>query len=409
MTLRLLPLAVFGLLSSAAASCFVAGFDVIEALPSTSNGKGGGSATGGAGSGTGGMPCQHNVYPEQPAADDPGGSDVEFVAAMRSVDMGDAAPDLATAGPKVGYDLDGKCSCHGDGFACVEPAGVQDSTFCDGPGGIDNAGAKLFEYAQKFKSNISSQNFSAGAAAGDWTLLIRVKGYNGKPNDKTVTVSIYPSPGIHEESCVPKNQPPKWDGTDLWPIDVISLDKETGPGSDGGTGACGKGSVLGYSFDKPRYVDIKAFVAKGTLVANLPDSQIVISTSGVSTVIRLHAGFLTGQIFMGDHGYRLTKGIFTGRWKTTDMFGALSHLASGGMPLCTDNALYCPIKSAICSFRDITADVPGPTTACDSISLALGFETESAKLGIAWEGKPVMSPCGAKDPSLDTCDKKCPP
>lgn len=407
MNTRALPLAVYGVLAAAAASCFVPGFEVVDPAPLGSSGKGGGTSGGGGASGSGGMACQHAVWPEPPKADDPGGSDGEFIAAMRTIDMGDGAADLDSVGPKIGYDLDQRCTGYGDGVSCVEPKGSMDSDFKDGPGGIDNAGAKLFNTAQKLAPKISSKQFSAGSESGAWSLLIRVREYNGLKNDTQVNVAVFTSPGIHEEACVPADAMPKWDGSDVWPIDVLSLQKGAGPGSDGNQGQCSKGKVTGYTFDKPAYVDAKAYVAGGVLVANLPESTIVISSNGVATNIKLTAGFITGEIVKVAAGFKLAKGVFTGRWKTTDMFGTVSHLASNGQNLCTDHPVYAAVKNLICGARDITSALAGPTTACDSISLAIAFETEPAKLGIVWQGTPVQSPCTPdKDPALDSCDKK---
>ncbi|MFW5741602.1 MAG: hypothetical protein ACOC1F_14725, partial [Myxococcota bacterium] len=59
-------------------------------------------------------------------------------------------------------------------------------------------------------------------AAGDWTLLLRVRGYNGLPDDDRVRLDWY----IPAEFYVLQDggkAPPAWDGSDAWPIRTTSL------------------------------------------------------------------------------------------------------------------------------------------------------------------------------------------
>ena len=109
MTIRWL--AILGAASSAtifavsvAGSCAVPGFDLVDAAAA---GPGGGGGTGTAGSGaTGGSgACDNAEPPLAPTVTDPG-TDVDFVAAVRTLDFGE---DLEPAvGPEVGYDLDAR-------------------------------------------------------------------------------------------------------------------------------------------------------------------------------------------------------------------------------------------------------------------------------------------------------------
>lgn len=396
---------------SAFVACALPEAEVVErpsaSVASSSTVSSGGSGTGGAGgsAGTGGMECESQRWPTPPAANDPAmGADLDLVFAMRSIDIGEGQADLNSVGPKTGYDLDGVCTGLGDPSSCIVPSGAEPGSDKDGPGGVDNRTAKLFASAKTFNSSISSANFSQGANDGSWSLLIRIFGYNGTKNDTKVTVALYPSPGIGEEECAPDDTKPLWNGSDAWPIDANALGKATnGPGTDGGMGVCSKGAP-GYSYDEPKFIDENAYVSDGTFVANLPESALTVSNFKSGTLVKLTAGFITGKIVEMAGGRRVTGGVFTGRWKATDMFLAFSTGLSEGAALCTTNPVYQLLKSAICGARDITGSLAGPTTPCDAVSFALAYEAEPAKLGAVLEVPLPMSGCTKEtNPVFDTC------
>jgi hypothetical protein len=371
---------------------------------SSGGGMGGTSGEGGAG-GAGGSACVSARWNGTPVAEDPAmGLDLDLVFAIRSIDIGESQPDLSSVGPKVGYDLDGVCTGLGDPSSCLVPSGVDPGDYKDGPGGIDNRTAKLFASAKTFNDSISSQNYSKGANDGSWSLLVRVSNYNGTQNDGKVTVALYPSPGMGEEVCAPDDTKPLWNGADAWPIDANALKKSnSGPGSDGGTGVCSKGAP-GYSYDLPKYVDTNAYVSDGTFVANLPEAVLTVSNFKAGTLVKLTAGFITGKLVDGPNGRRISDGVFTGRWKATDMFLAFSTSLSEGQPLCTTNPVYQLLRSAICSARDIAGSLGGPTTPCDAVSFALRYDAEPAKLGAVFEVPLPMSTCSKdSNPAFDMC------
>jgi len=368
-----------------------------------SGGAGGGTGGAGGGGGAGNGACVPHRWPDPPLADDPSSESLEFVAAVRTVDMGDEAPDLDSVGPKIGYDLDQVCTGEGDGSSCLIPNGTALADFKDGPGGIDNRAAKLFASAKAFSDKIGSLRYSEGAENGNWSILVRVSGYNGTANDASVTVAIFPSPGIHALSCIPDSAKPAWDGSDVWPVDSSGLEKGAGPGSDGGTGPCGTG-VTGFTYDQPKFQDTHAYVSKGVLVANLPTAALVFTSGSSGTAVKLTAGFVTAEVVKGANGYGLTKGVLTGRWKATDMFAAVSHVVASAQSVCTDSPIYQAVKLAVCNSRDIAGTLGGPTTPCDALSLALSFEASPAKMGLVFPSKALVSNCPkATDPAVDNC------
>lgn len=391
--------------------CVISAVELVDRPGATSSSTGGFGGSGGGGAagngGQGGTPeCASAKWPSPPNSEDPPmGGDVDLVFAVRSIDIGESQPDLASVGPKIGYDLDDHCTGLGDSSSCVVPSGQEPYGDKDGPGGIDNRTAKLFASAKTFNASISSANYSKGAEDGSWTLLIRLWNYNGQKNDGKVSVALYPSPGFTAESCAPSDAAPTWMGTDLWTVDSNALgSSDTGPGSDGGDGICGMKGTPGYSFDQPKYIDENAYVSDGVFVANLPQAALTVSNFKAGTTIKLTAGFITGRIVEDAGVMRIEDGVFTGRWKASDMFLAFAAGLTEGSSLCTNDPVYVLVRNAICAARDIAGTLGGPTTPCDAVSLALSFKAHSAKLGAVIEAPVPSTMCPPdKSPEFDSC------
>ncbi len=379
----------------AAANCAVMGFDLAD------GGRAGATSSGGGFGGGGGNACGHATWPSPPTTSDPGPDVVDLVVAIRSVDFGEGNLD---DGPTVGYDLDQRCTCQGQAPSCLEPAWAT-KDHCDGPAGRDNAVAQLFGTIGVFNTDMSSEVWTAQIESGDWSLLLRVQSYNGKANDEQVVVAVYPSPGLDEDPCNGPDPVPAWDGTDRWPVSATAL---TGGGSAvGGSGGCGGDSQHGYDVDDPRYVDSNAYVTDWVVVAGLPEVALILDTGFSHTVVKLTAGFITGRLEHDPSADRwaLHDGLLVGRWKMVDFFQMLSNLVTtGGVPLCTDNPAYAPLKATACPYVDIVSSLGAPTTPCDAISFGLAFEAMPARIGAVDPSAPPQTPCApAQDPSNDEC------
>lgn len=388
----------------------VAGLNEIEFTVAASS-----SSTAGGGGQGGGQACEHALYPSPPSVSDPGPDDVAFVAAVRRLDFGET--DLAN-GPTVGYDLDGFCTCQGQGDSCREPD-FADADHCDGPIGRDNAMAQLFAQTAAFSNDLSSEFHSQRAETGQWTFLVRVDEYNGLPNDLAVRVALYVSPGFDVDPCTPSITP-AWDGTDVWPVGHASLEPPGAGGAGGAAGGGGAGGMAGaggaggncvtsddsYDVDRPRYVDPGAYVVGGTLVASLPEIGISLESGSTTPEIRMTAGFLTGRVTRdgGTGRWRIDDGLLVGRWQVVEVMKAVVAMLSDGEVVCTDHLLYEPIEEAVCNHLDIASQLGGPTTPCDAISVAIGFEAEQALLGSVYVTSGVPGGCPpATDPANDSC------
>lgn len=376
------------------AGCVIPALDVLDlGAPVTTDGSGGSGGVSDAAGGAGGeepSSCEPKTWQAPPTASDPGGTDVSFVVAVRSLDFGET--DLQN-GPKVGFDLDNRCSCLGDSQSCQLTAQTTNDP-CDGPGGIDNQAAFLFDAASTFDPQVSSEVQSERAETGAGTLLIEVRDYNGQLADDDVTVALYTSPGLTKDHCNPDGTLPAWTGSDRWPVGASSVMDPPGFGSE----ACGPVALT------PMFWDDEAYVSKGVLVANLPTATVQLSSADNAPSLNLTAGFVTGKPTNVDGNWSLREGLFAARWRVSDVFNFVSSLEIGGSPLCTSHPLYQAIRTAVCSAPDITATLGGPTTPCDAISIAFAFEAEQAILGEVYQsGDGVPSCPRGEDPAMDTC------
>ncbi|MEZ4440586.1 MAG: hypothetical protein R3B72_15920 [Polyangiaceae bacterium] len=396
--------------ASLAASCAIPGFDQVDgAGGGGATGSGGAGSTGGTSStggnaGAGGAGACGSVEPPGPPSTTDPGSDVEIVVALRSMDFGETLD--TQEGPTVGVNLDKECTCDGGEPTCSTVGSMPED--CDGPGGRDNAVARFFNNLNLFESEaFSSEVQSQKAEAGDFSMLFRITGYNGQANDQQVTVAIYSSPGFSSNPCLP-NPAPQWDGSDEWPVDVTSLNPPMGAGGNmgagGGCGAAGPAEP-GYDVLDARFSSDLGYVTNHVLVANLPDSELVFSSKLSADPITLVGGFVMGTLVNEGQGWALRGALLTGRWPLSEIFSLIGSVESAGMPLCTDNLLYPPIKTVLCNYPDITASVAGPATPCDSLSFGMAFEAEPAKLGIAVPpDPPTVAEC---PPGTDPADDGC--
>lgn len=391
-----------------ASSCFIEGFVLVETTPIQPGDGGVGGAEADA-DGDADPTCGHATWPSPPEDADPGSDTVDVVLAVSGIDFGESATD----GTVIGYDLDNYCTCQGEGPSCNEPEWAT-ADHCDGPAGRDNAWASIFAAAIMFEPSLSSEAISAEVQQGGFTMLVRVHRYNGMPNDDSVTVAIYASPGLDTDPCQPPDSMPAWDGDDRWPVVYSSFAGSGGGAGVGGGGGgvpidCSSGANVppGYDFDQPRFVDPQAYVTDSVVVANLPDVEMILAADSGSNV-KLTAGFLTGRLEEGSGvgEWILRDGLLVGRWQVNDVFRSLGAMVTGGGDtVCTDDTIYPLIKSAVCKFPDIASTLGGPTTPCDAISFAMGFEAEPARFGSVYFPSAPVAPCPPEtDPANDTCE-----
>jgi len=317
--------------------------------------------------------CKHAEPPPRPAADDPSdGGDVEFVVALRYVDFG-----LAADAGIFGFDLDHTCTCPA-AETCVPAAGAPQH--CDDPFGRDNAGGALLkQYSQLSSSIFNTDKINANVAKGVNGMLLRVRNWNGQPNDGQVAFAVFVSTGTLPLDDAGANPIPKHDGTDQWGIDPSSV----------------VGTPPPYNAVNE---DTAAYVSGGVLVANASFPFSVGQSYGTN-FLRFDDALVIGTIASTPNGYALD-GVLAGRWDTRNALTGMQAAKDPFNPgeyLCGTNTTYLAIKSSICKAADIAHTIASDNAGapCDALSTSVGYQTEPALLGALLAPLPRNTPCGA--------------
>ncbi len=131
-------------------------------------------------------------------------------------------------------------------------------------------------------------------------------------------------------------------------------------------------------------------------------------TLGVSSDFRIPiaGGVLVADIVSAAGSYRLSNAVIAGRWSLTDAVTSLGKLRDqDGTYFCEKRAdiTYQAVKSTVCRSADLTKSPKDDRTgaACDAISIAVGFDTVPASLGVVVPDPPP-TPCDALPP--DPCN-----
>lgn len=327
--------------------------------------------------------CSHAMAPLPPnSADDPS-KDVTFVTAMKTVYFA-GGPQ----GEPLGLDLDRYCTCQGETPSCIAPNLQDPDLQCDDPEGRDNGSKAYFSLVAAMLlvdgPGQLQELCSSFAELGRWSILMRVSGYNGLPDDPNVRVEWLPSHGT--------SNPPQWQGDDIWPIAQGVLDPDGGP----------------------RYYDQNAYVAKGKLVFSLPEGNMQIGNGLMQLNIHFVSSTIMATIDQDVSGrYGLHNGVLAGRIPLAELFQMVAEFRNhNGAPFCANeqNPFYAATRDAFCRGLDIQAGVPQLNKKCDAVSLGLGFEAEAiAAVGMV-ENSPngQMSCPPGEDPYSAYLDAGCP-
>lgn len=323
--------------------------------------------------------CGHAHWPARPSSDSNGPGSIEFYNALSYLDFG---VDDAGSPPVYGYDLDGVCTCPGPESCKVGPT---EKTHCDQTGGVDNSAQQIILQFSQYPGFWDSAYINKRIRQGYYGALLRVRNYNGGPDDVSVEVAIFSSNGTEGvQTGAPAY--PQYNGNDHWTIDPDSLLGGTIP--DGGEPI-------------PRdAVDVNAYVSGGVLVANLDVPLSVGSGNGDSVItVSLTGSVFTGTLTPTKAGYLIDDGIIAGRWATRKMLTTLSVLHDPfdlSKFLCGTDAIYQGIKSQICVYPDLTTNVldDNKGAPCDAVSMALAFQSRPAAVGSVFAKPDAGFPCG---------------
>jgi hypothetical protein len=287
----------------------------------------------------------------------------------------------------LGYDLDDYDTTDTNLLSECTP-GMGGRVPADGPGGIDNVfGASLYPLVNAAVPGLEDRA-RAAQMAGNGLPVLRVRGWNGTPNDPVIDVTISaavfsagtggsmaPAVVIHsptdytlmDGSPVPG---PRWDGNDwTW----LRTD-----------------SFLGGDLEQPLIRDQQAYVADGVFVANLPERvDIVFPTDTVGVLVRLTGAVATGTL--SADGTRLENVIVAGRWSTTDLLSTAENIG-----LCMGTGQYNILQSQLVRYADVRSRMPAPgdpVLGCDALSIGVGFTGFRMRVAGVTDGLPILDLC----------------
>jgi hypothetical protein len=301
--------------------------------------------------------CNHAMPPSRPTM--PDGADIAPVVGVAKQIL----LSTPTGEVPVGYDLDDVCTTDMATETCTG-----DKPHVDPPGGIDNNAGDLFNLV-KTKTDVE-ERINSGIALGKTTLLFRLSGYNGTPNDPNIIFSVYASPGLLDGSG--QSMPPSFVESEAWALDDAQF--------------------TAISPDLPT-TTTTGYVSNGVVVAFLASTKIGLSSS---FAVNLKSAVLTADLDLTGGKPVMKGGVIAGRWAASDLLHVISRqrTSDGGKALCDDPLNYGVAKAVICADLDIMVDRIADRTglACNATSASIRFVAAPASLGPK-RSTPPDEPC----------------
>ena len=348
--------------------------------------------------------------PDRPPGNTSSADDrASLVFALKDIFLRQSA-EMAT---RIGIDLDAAVTTGRDDGTCkprVVDGAVVGQAVVDGDKGIDNSlGASLLPSVGSALPCLED-NLALTQGRGTGTVILWVQGWNGMPNDASVTAILTTATdGTSEEPSLVGfrgNDPvnlvylsggqsaeapdPGWDNEDSWFLDP----------SDFGTDASGEASL-----DLPKVQQVDGYVALGRLVVPLvagTEFKLIagdgtVPSDGAMTVV------VNGGVIMGDISYDQTSldhGLFAGRFSIDKLGEATPRIG-----MCDINASV--IESLFGQFADIqqSPDRDGIGAECDAFSLGVTFNGVAGQIaGLAESSRAELEPCAtAGSVEIDRC------
>jgi hypothetical protein len=307
-------------------------------------------------------PCLSEGVPPPPDGGAVAGDVGRLVGAVRTMRLlGDG-----DGGATFGLNMDRTC-----GSSCVSSAASPPK---DPPSGIDNAAFGLFQTLQALGNNVGDVSFNDGIKAGLWSLVVRLDGYSGTPDDDAVQVDLLNASDVNGG-----DGGARLDGTDEWIIDSTSM--VAGVSLFRSKVAYVSGDVLVARFD--RFPPSLRFSGGGSVVFGLsPDLFAVTFTARIFS----HAG----------GGLTLADGRLVGVMPPEQFLLALQRLG-----ICSSDTVFSTAVDYVCGVRDLAPTLTSPVTdKCTNISFAIGFETIPASVSPTTQVVSTTRGCDGGDPTI---------
>lgn len=345
------------------------------------------------GGGSGGTKDKEDVgakAPPPPTGGAPAAGATPTVIAMRKLFLGDTDasgnPDI-NAWRKIGYNLDGLISTkNGTNHCKPQPGATKSSVQTDGVDGIDNSfGSNLMPIIGSLASDASAQ-ISESLENGDFTIMLqldKVEDAGSKPDQTGIAGALFG--GAKFDAMVdctatptdPNCSPPKWDGSDKWPVLPELLN--------------------GGNISDPKLKFPTSYVASGTWVSGSEGTlDLSVSIQGFSLALNIKKAILTMKVAGSGATATATEGIIAGVIPADQLISELQKVAGGLDPSLCEGATFDSIAQQIKAASDIMEDGTNgdPTKTCNGISVGLGFEGQAVQLGgVAPTATAPENPC----------------
>jgi hypothetical protein len=279
----------------------------------------------------------------------------------------------------LGFNLDCVDTCPGPkSCKAVAPD-------CDEDGGRDLAGNALLEAIDALGAETGAENVNDRIAAGSFTFLSQVGGWNGLPDDSQVSVGLFISNGIDPNPDAGTFTPPMWNGSDPWTVDPRTVNG-------------GYQTSTGWHY-VPKALTDEAYIANNQLVGQLTTPfQFGLGIGSLTmTDVTFVANLTSVEESPNVFGYRLD-GQIAGRISLHSLLALAAVLKDPldrSQYLCGNDPTYLEFKDNLCAQADIMTDPSKDNMGevCDGISAAVGFTAYSTTLGPAYLGPPLLFGC----------------
>lgn len=303
---------------------------------------------------------------------------------------------------RFGLDLDGMQTESADEVSeCVTANG---SSVVDGERGIDNAFGQHVLPTVVGLISCLEDNIALNQGLGFGTVLLRLREWNGTPNDAKVDVSVVSAvdgTSIDDVSALTwggpvgatlmlpagagEAPPPAWDGEDVYFVDPASL-------------------VAG-DIDISLVWKTDAYISNGRVVLPLDTATTFVFLTGPGSFSLSLDGFLIADI--SEDGETLTKGFIAGRYSAGELVATLEPLG-----IC-DDSFRDSITSLLTDNLDVRIDptLGSSDDPCTASSVAFTFHGVRARIAdeIAPVALPIPDPCATggpasgPEPAFDRC------
>lgn len=333
-----------------------------------------------------------------PASTSKATDDVEATFAFRSISL-DQSGDRWR---RLGLDLDGMNTASvGDAAECMAANG---NPTLDGEKGIDNSfGQHVLPTVVGLLSCLED-NIALNQGLGFGTVLLRLREWNGTPNDAKVDVSVVSAvDGTSADDVtgfewggadgatlmlpgkVGDAPPPAWDGDDVFYVDP--------------------GSLVAGDIRYPLVWKTDAYINNGRVVLPVDTATTFVFLTGPGSFWLSLNGYLIADL--SEDGQTLEKGLLAGRFSAGELVATLEPLG-----IC-DDGLRGSVTSLLTNNLDLRIDptLGNPDEQCTASSIAFSFQGIRARIAetIAPVELPIPDPCAGggpqsgQEPAFDRC------